>query len=94
MGARRGCNLGQLPPPLEFQNDDVVKSLKFSLAPRALASNALRFILKRRRNIRGNVRLCLRRAEKHAIFASPCGFAPSGRICKNFPLVKLWRAKQ
>ena len=86
MGARRGCNLGQFPP-LEFKNDDVVKSLKCSLAPWTLASNALKFILKRRRNIRGNVRLCLRRAEKHAIFASPCAFAHSEKICKNFPFV-------
>ena len=74
--------------PLEFENDDVVKFLKFSLAPWALTSNALKFILKRRRNIRGNVRLCLRRAEKHAIFASPCALE---KFAKFFRLLTVAR---
>ena len=88
-GDRRGGATWGSCHPLEFENDDVAKSLEFLLAPWALASHALKFILKRRRNIRGNVRLWRRRAEKHAIFASPCAFAPSGKICNNFPFANV-----
>ena len=40
MAARSGVQPGAVAP-LELENDDVVKSLKFSLAPWALTSNAI-----------------------------------------------------
>ena len=53
---------------------------KFSLAPSALASNALKFSLQRRKN-RENFRSRLRRAKKLVVFVSLRGFAPpSGKI--------------
>ena len=87
MGDRMGGATWGSCHPLEFENDDVVKSLECLLVPWALASNALKFILKRRRNIRGKVRLCLRRIEKHAIFASQCAFAPLEKFAKIFRLL-------
>ena len=53
----------------------VQNTLKFSLAPSALASNTLKLSLKRRKN-REKFRLRLRRAEKQVIFVSSRGFAP------------------
>ena len=67
--------MAQLPPPLEFENDYVIccfrakYSLKFFLAPSALASNTLKLSLRRRKIAKIFVRA-------FAIFVSPRGFAP------------------
>ena len=55
----------------------VQNTLKLSLALSALASNTLKFGLRRKNHV--NFGLRLRRAEKYAIFASSCGLAPSGK---------------
>ena len=71
MGARRGGKGGALAP-LEFEKMTsyaavLQNTLKFSLAPSALALDILYFSLKRREKKR-NFRLRLRRAEKRSIF--------------------------
>ena len=68
MGARRVGARGALAPPLEFEKITpyaavLQNTLKFSLAPSALAIDALYFSLKRREKTQ-NFRLRLRRAEK------------------------------
>ena len=62
----------------------VENTLKYSLAPSALASNTLKLSLERRKKNRKNFRLRLRRAEKIGHFCQPTRFCPklppSGKI--------------
>ena len=83
-----GGQPGAVAPPLEFENDDVIccsrgKYLKiFARSPTALASNILKFSLKRRKNRKFFVR---------AFGASKNGsFFQSARFCP--PLEKFLRA--
>ena len=86
MGARRGGGKGgHLPPPLEFEKLTSYaavqqNTLKFSLAPTALAIDTLYFSLKRAKKCK-IFRLRLRRAENVSTFLSVGGFAP---LWKNF----------
>ena len=71
MGARRGGQGGTCPP-LEFEKVTsyaaaLQNTLKFSLAPSALAPDTLYFSLKRREE-RNHFRLRLRRTAKWSIF--------------------------
>ena len=66
-------NLGQLTSPLEFEKMTsyaavLQNTVKFSLAPSALALDTLYFSLKRREKNAKNFRLRLRRAGKRSIF--------------------------
>ena len=72
MSARRGGKGGTCPPPLEFEKMTsyaaaLQNTLKFSLAPSALALDTLYFSLKRREE-RNHFRLRLRRTAKWSIF--------------------------
>ena len=72
MGARGGGARGEALAPLEFEKMTscaavLRNTLKFSLAPSALALDTLYFSLKRRKK-RKDFRLRLRRAEKMVIF--------------------------
>ena len=74
MGARRGGARGGTCPPLEFEKMTsyaavLQHTLKFSLAPSALATDTLYFSVKRAKK-RENFRLRLRRAEKWSIFCT------------------------
>ena len=82
MGARRGGQRGALAPPLEFEKMTsytaiLQNTLKFSLAPSALAIHTLHFSLKRRKNVKmvdlshgapKNGRFFIRRAENLSTF--------------------------
>ena len=88
MGARRGGKGGTCPPPLEFEKMTsyaavLQNTLKFSLAPSALAIDTLYFSLKCREK-RKNFRLRFRRAENVSIFKVSVDFCP--------PLEKFLRA--
>ena len=84
IGARRGGNLGQLPPTpnLKMMTSyavSVQNTIKFSLAPPALASNNSKLNLKRRK-IRKNFR-CAESAPKNRSFLSVHAvLPPSGKI--------------
>ena len=73
-GRPQGGGKGGHLPPLEFEKMTsyaavLRNTLKFSLAPSALAIDILYFSLKRRKK-RKNFRLRLRRAEKWSIFGT------------------------
>ena len=98
MGARRGRQGGGTCPPLEFEKMTSYaavqqNTLKFSLAPTALAIDTLYFSLKRAKK-RKIFRLRLRRVEKWSIFSTARRKRLNFFKCRWFcpPLKKFLRA--
>ena len=97
-GRPQGGQGGHLPPPLEFEKMTsyaavLQNTLKFSLAPSALAIDTLYFSLKRAKKCK-NFRLRLRRAEKCSIFCTARRKGVNFFKCRWFcpPLEKFLRA--